>query len=184
MVMVICIMALFLALSMALLLASSVMVSNAAKARIRFEVHTLTQSLADELERDLTMTQSQRETLDQQEQETSIWWYVNEAILSGTWKSGTYAGAEAMGDGEVRSFQMDVQPELLTSCELALSWEQAAENQVKDALLTVKLTCCREDITDTVVRYYVADDGKPQENDAAEMRIRQLCWVRSEREVR
>ena len=85
MIIVVCIMAVLVMMSLALLLASSVMTQNAGRVKDQEQSRILAVSLADELEKELTVTPSQQEKT---QASGTILEFVNSKIISGSWPSG------------------------------------------------------------------------------------------------
>ena len=85
MIIVVCIMAVLVMMSLALLLASSVMTQNAGRVKDQEQSRILAVSLADELEKELTVTPSQQEKT---RASGTILEFVNSKIISGSWPSG------------------------------------------------------------------------------------------------
>lgn len=171
MIIVVCIMAVLTMMSLALLLASSVMTQNSGHVWQQEQARILAVSLADELEKDLTVTKAQ----EQAESKGSIREYVNEQITSGSWESQKEEGDSRA----VRSFLLD--PGVLeglgqsgdVSGEVQLSW-QAGENGYADASLSVKVICTYQKMSYSVTTVYTANEEKQGEDGF-------LSWMRSER---
>lgn len=85
MIIVVCIMAVLVMMSLALLLASSVMTQNAGRVKDQEQSRILAVSLADELEKELTVAPSQQEKT---QAAGTILEFVNSKIISGSWPSG------------------------------------------------------------------------------------------------
>ena len=167
MIIVVCIMAVLVMMSLALLLASSVMTRSSGRVRQQEQARILAVSLADELEKDLTMTKSQKENVSGQTS-GSILEFINAQITSGGWPSG-----------EERSFTLDTtslaslgQTDDL-SAQVTLLWEDADENYA-DASLSVTVTCTYQDMPFSVTTVYTASKEKDDESNT-------LYWIRSER---
>ena len=167
MIIVVCIMAVLVMMSLALLLASSVMTRSSGRVRQQEQARILAVSLADELEKDLIMTKSQQETASGKTS-GSILEFVNEQITSGGWLSG-----------EERSFTLDTSALASLgqtddfSAQVVLLWEGEAED-LADASLSVTVTCTYQDMPFSVTTIYTASREKEDENNT-------LYWIRSER---
>lgn len=194
MVIVICIMAVLVMMSMALLLASSVMISNAQKTKAQAQSRILAVTLADELERELTLTESQVQAMPQSELDNSIWGYVNRGITGNAWAG--YEEGSGEEEAAKKSFTLAVTDselaELLEEdgCQVEMYWERGSEEGFGDATLTVKVTCALKQAVCSVTTVYAArevtgeGDGAPEDTDgeaAAEGRQVSLFWIRSER---
>ena len=128
MIIVVCIMAVLVMMSLALLLASSVMTQNAGRVKDQEQSRILTVSLADELEKELTVTPSQQEKT---QASGTILEFVNSKIISGSWSSG-----------EEQTFSLDSSALNQTnelSAQATLSWEEG-ENGYTDASLYIRCT--------------------------------------------
>lgn len=167
MIIVVCIMAVLVMMSLALLLASSVMTRSSGRVRQQEQARILAVSLADELEKDLTMTKLQQENASGQTS-GGIREFVNTQITSGGWPSD-----------EERSFTLDTtslaslgQTEDL-SAQVTLLWEGMDEDYA-DASLSVTVTCTYQDMPFSVTTIYTASKEKEGEDNT-------LYWIRSER---
>ena len=167
MIIVVCIMAVLVMMSLALLLASSVMTRSSGRVRQQEQARILAVSLADELEKNLTMTKAQKENISGQTS-GGIFEFVNAQITSGGWPSG-----------EERSFTMDTNA--LTSfdqiddlsAQVILMWE-GEEEDYTDASLSVTVTCTYQNMPFSVTTVYTASKEKEDEGTV-------LYWIRSER---
>ena len=113
MIIVVCIMAVLVMMSLALLLASSVMTQNAGRVKDQEQSRILAVSLADELEKELTVTPSQQEKT---QASGTILEFVNSKITSGSWPSG-----------EEQTFSLDssaLNQANELSAQATLSWEE------------------------------------------------------------
>lgn len=175
MILVICIMAILVMMSLALMLAASVMVSNAGRTKQQTQARILAVSMADELEKDLTLTQIQADAIPQSQRDGSIRGYVNQQILSGSWESWTEGSNAAQAE---RCFLLDsgIPEEAGLSegvCSVTLYWQQGQKPDDGDISLTVKVTCSLQQASFTVTTVYTADDETGEGGS--------LCWIRSER---
>lgn len=167
MIIVVCIMAVLVMMSLALLLASSVMTRSSGRVRQQEQARILAVSLADELEKDLTMTKSQQDNTSDSGS-NGIWEFVNTQITSGGWLSG-----------EERSFQLDTSALASLgqtsdlSAQVVLSWEGVADDYT-DASLNVTVTSTYQEMSFSVTTIYTANKENEDEDNA-------LYWVRSER---
>ena len=129
MIIVVCIMAVLVMMSLALLLAASVMTQNAGRVKDQEQSRILAVSLADELEKELTVTPSQHEKTPDA---GTILEFINSQILSESWSSG-----------EEQTFSLDssaLNQSNELSAQVALSWEEG-ENGCTDASLYVTVHC-------------------------------------------
>lgn len=188
MVIVICIMAVLMMLSMALMLASSVMVSNAQKTKANAQAKILALSLADELEKELTITKTQRRQLSDEELQASIWGQVRDGIVSGAWPC--YEEGAAAQDSAVRTYRLEEGSKTegvfdKGECVIDMYWERGDDGDYDDAGLTIKVTCTVHKASYTVTSVYTADDGSSDtEEDGEESPpedTAELYWERSER---
>lgn len=170
MIIVVCIMAVLVMMSLALLLASSVMTQNAGRVKDQEQSRILAVSLADELEKELTVTPSQQEKT---QASGTILEFVNSKIISGSWPSG-----------EEQTFSLDSSAlnranEL--SAQATLSWEEG-ENGYTDASLYITVHCIYHNMPFFVTTIYnaytaYAADDENQNEDVQDT----LYWIRSER---
>ena len=159
MIIVVCIMAVLVMMSLALLLASSVMTQNAGRVKDQEQSRILAVSLADELEKELTVTPSQQEKT---QASGTILEFVNSKITSGSWPSG-----------EEQTNELSVQA--------TLSWEEG-ENGYTDASLYITVHCIYHNMPFFVTTIYnaytaYAADDENQNEDVQDT----LYWIRSER---
>lgn len=170
MIIVVCIMAVLVMMSLALLLASSVMTQNAGRVKDQEQSRILAVSLADELEKELTVAPSQQEKT---QAAGTILEFVNSKIISGIWPSG-----------EEQTFSLDssaLNQSNELSAQATLSWEEG-ENGCTDASLYVTVYCIYHDMPFSVTTMYNAytaytADDENQNEDVQDT----LCWIRSER---
>ena len=164
MIIVVCIMAVLVMMSLALLLASSVMTQNAGRVKDQEQSRILAVSLADELEKELTVTPSQQEKT---QASGTILEFVNSKIISGSWPSG-----------EEQTFSLDSSALNQTnelSAQATLSWEKG-----ENGYITVNCIYHNMPFSVTTIynayTAYVADDEN-QNEDVQDT----LYWIRSER---
>lgn len=165
MIIVVCIMAVLVMMSLALLLAASVMTRSAGCVRSEQQARILAVSLADELEKDITQTSDAQNS-------GGLLQMVNSQIQSGSWPAG-----------EERSFAMD-QSALSAfgqtddlSTQVTLNWEQGEEEGYADASLSVTVTCTYQEASFSVTTVYTADaDDSNEDTDV------NLLWIRSQRQ--
>ena len=158
MIIVVCIMAVLVMMSLALLLASSVMTQNAGRVKDH------------ELEKELTVAPSQQEKT---QAAGTILEFVNSKIISGSWPSG-----------EEQTFSLDssaLNQSNELSAQVKLSWEEG-ENGCTDASLYVTVHCIYHDMPFSVTTIYNAytaytADDENQNEDVQDT----LYWIRSER---
>lgn len=170
MIIVVCIMAVLVMMSLALLLASSVMTQNAGRVKDQEQSRILAVSLADELEKELTVTPSQQEKT---QASGTILEFVNSKIISGSWPSG-----------EEQTFSLDssaLNQANELSAQATLSWEEG-ENGYTDASLYITVHCIYHNMPFSVTTIYnaytaYATDDENQNEDVQDT----LYWIRSER---
>lgn len=158
-------MAVLVMMSLALLLASSVVTRSAGRVRSEQQSRILAVSLADELEKDITQTSDAQNS-------SGILELVNSQIQSGNWPAG-----------EERSLAMD-QSSLSSlgqtndlSAQVTLNWEQGEEEGYADASLSVTVTCTYQDASFSVTTIYTAGtDDSNEDTDG------NLFWIRSQRQ--
>lgn len=156
MIIVVCIMAVMMALSLALLAASALLIGNAQSASDKEQARIFTLSVNRELEEALTISEEEAS----EKGGTGLWSWVNEKLKNdqwpeygGDWDQGEQDGsilyltmdhAEAIGEGKV-----------IKSCEIVMYWESLGENQLlkklpqggyetvteEDLELTIRVTC-------------------------------------------
>ena len=164
MIIVVCIMAVLVMMSLALLLASSVMTQNAGRVKDQEQSRILAVSLADELEKELTVTPSQQEKT---QASGTILEFVNSKIISG---EQTFS---------LDSSALNQANEL--SAQATLSWEEG-ENGYSDASLYITVHCIYHNMPFSVTTIYnaytaYATDDENQNEDVQDT----LYWIRSER---
>lgn len=167
MIIVVCIMAVLVMMSLALLLAASVMTQNAGRVKDQEQSRILAVSLADELEKELTVTPSQHEKTPDA---GTILEFINSQILSESWSSG-----------EEQTFSLDssaLNQSNELSAQVALSWEEG-ENGCTDASLYVTVHCIYHNMPFSVTTIYTAytANDKNQDEDMQDT----IYWIRSER---
>ena len=131
-------------MSLALLLASSVMTQNAGRVKDQEQSRILAVSLADELEKELTVTPSQQEKT---QASGTILEFVNSKIISGSWPSG-----------EEQTFSLDssaLNQANELSAQATLSWEEG-ENGYTDASLYITVHCIYHNMPFSVTTIYNA----------------------------
>lgn len=127
-------------------------------------------SLADELEKELTVTPSQQEKT---QASGTILEFVNSKIISGSWPSG-----------EEQTFSLDssaLNQANELSAQATLSWEEG-ENGYTDASLYITVHCIYHNMPFSVTTIYnaytaYATDDENQNEDVQDT----LYWIRSER---
>ena len=167
MIIVVCIMAVLVMMSLALLLAASVMTQNAGRVKDQEQSRILAVSLADELEKELTVTPSQHEKTSDA---GTILEFVNSKIISGSWPSG-----------EEQTFSLDSSALNLSnelSAQVTLSWEEG-ENGCTDASLYATVHCIYHNMPFSVTTIYTAYTAN-DENQDEDMQDT-IYWIRSER---
>ena len=150
--------------------ASSVMTQNAGRVKDQEQSRILAVSLADELEKELTVTPSQQEKT---QASGTILEFVNSKITSGSWPSG-----------EEQTFSLDSSALNQTnelSVQATLSWEEG-ENGYTDASLYITVHCIYHNMPFFVTTIYnaytaYAADDENQNEDVQDT----LYWIRSER---
>ena len=167
MIIVVCIMAVLVMMSLALLLAASVMTQNAGRVKDQEQSRILAVSLADELEKELTVTPSQHEKTPDA---GTILEFVNSKIISESWPSG-----------EEQTFTLDssaLNQSNELSAQVTLSWEEG-ENGCTDASLYVTVHCIYHNMPFSVTTIYTAytANDKNQDEDMQDT----IYWIRSER---
>ena len=167
MIIVVCIMAVLVMMSLALLLAASVMTQNAGRVKDQEQSRILAVSLADELEKELTVTPSQHEKTPDA---GTILEFINSQILSESWSSG-----------EEQTFSLDssaLNQSNELSAQVALSWEEG-ENGCTDASLYVTVHCIYHNMPFSVTTIYTAYTANDMNQD--EDMQDTIYWIRSER---
>lgn len=167
MIIVVCIMAVLVMMSLALLLAASVMTQNAGRVKDQEQSRILAVSLADELEKELTVTPSQHERTPDA---GTILEFINSQILS-----------ESCQSCEEQTFSLDssaLNQSNELSAHVALSWEEG-ENGCTDASLYVTVHCIYHNMPFSVTTIYTAytANDKNQDEDMQDT----IYWIRSER---
>lgn len=167
MIIVVCIMAVLVMMSLALLLAASVMTQNAGRVKDQEQSRILAVSLADELEKELTVTPSQHERTPDA---GTILEFINSQILS-----------ESCQSCEEQTFSLDssaLNQSNELSAQVALSWEEG-ENGCTDASLYVTVHCIYHNMPFSVTTIYTAytANDKNQDEDMQDT----IYWIRSER---
>lgn len=167
MIIVVCIMAVLVMMSLALLLAASVMTQNAGRVKDQEQSRILAVSLADELEKELIVTPSQHERTPDA---GTILEFINSQILS-----------ESCQSCEEQTFSLDssaLNQSNELSAQVALSWEEG-ENGCTDASLYVTVHCIYHNMPFSVTTIYTAytANDKNQDEDMQDT----IYWIRSER---
>lgn len=167
MIIVVCIMAVLVMMSLALLLASSVMTQNAGRVKDQEQSRILAVSLADELEKELTVAPSQQEKTPAA---GTILEFVDSQILSGSWPAG-----------EEQTFSLDssaLNQANELSAQVTLSWEDG-ENGYMDASLYVTVHCIYHNMPFSVTTIYTPYTANIENQDEDVQDT--LYWIRSER---
>ena len=167
MIIVVCIMAVLVMMSLALLLAASVMTQNAGRVKDQEQSRILAVSLADELEKELTVTPSQHEKTPDA---GTILEFINSQIFSESWPSG-----------EEQTFSLDssaLNQSNELSAQVTLSWEEG-ENGCTDASLYMTVHCIYHNMPFSVTTIYTAYTAN-DENQDEDMQDT-IYWIRSER---
>ena len=146
------------------------MTQNAGRVKEQEQSRILAVSLADELEKELTVTPSQQEKT---QASGTILEFVNRKIISGSWPSG-----------EEQTFSLDssaLNQANELSAQATLSWEEG-ENGYTDASLYITVHCIYHNMPFSVTTIYnaytaYAADDENQNEDVQDT----LYWIRSER---
>lgn len=152
MIIVVCIMAVMMALSLTLLAASSLLIGNAQSASDQEQARIFTLSVNRELEEALTISEEEIS----ENGAAGLWDWVNTKLKSRQWPE--YAGDWNQGeeDGSVLRFTLNHaeaigEGKAIKSCEIAMYWESLGDNELpdggsesvggEDLELTIRVTC-------------------------------------------
>lgn len=156
-IIVVCIMAVIMALSMGLFLTASVLTRNAARTLAGEQCKVLAVSFSNEVSQMLTTQEYAYDDIDAEEagraenlSETSIWYYVKQNISDGSWPYYNEAeGGIHSRENSVRSFHMNQQGTVseIADITLTLYWEKGdVENRpgklIVETMAMVKEQAC------------------------------------------
>lgn len=161
-IIVVCIMAVIMALSMGLFLTASVLTRNAGRTLSGEQCKILAVSFSNEVSQMLTGREYTYDSMDEEEaaraeklSETSIWYYVKQNISDGSWPYYDEAeGGIHSRENSVRSFQMNSQGTVseIADITLTLYWLKGeAENRpgkliVETTAVVKEQACTVQDI--------------------------------------
>lgn len=161
-IIVVCIMAVIMALSMGLFLTASVLTRNAARTLAGEQCKVLAVSFSNEVSQMLTTQEYAYDDMDAEEagraenlSETSIWYYVKQSISDGSWPYYNEAeGGIHSRENAVRSFQMNPSGTVseIADIILTLYWEKGdVENRpgkliVETTAMVKEQTCTVQDV--------------------------------------
>lgn len=158
-IIVVCIMAVIMALSMGLFLTASVLTRNAARTLAGEQCKILAVSFSNEVSQMLTAPEYTYDDMDDEQAEslsgTSIWYYVKQNISDGSWQYYSEAeGGIHSRENSVRSFRMNQEGTIgeISDIILTLYWVKGdVENRpgklIVETTVTVKeQTCTVQDV--------------------------------------
>ncbi len=161
-ILVVCAMAIIMTLSLGLFLTASVLMKTAEKSSAMQQCRILAVSFSEEIERQLTSEDTVYTDLDSEETakvqdiyNISLWHYIKESIMSGSWPYYEEPGTLLHNkDNAFREFQMNVSgiASEIAETKITMYWTRKEEEEIPEELVilttvTVKEQSCT--ITDT-----------------------------------